>query len=605
MAKHSQEIRIEPDKPEAEKSWGERYLDKIKSNLGKMMPSSPALIQAERGAVASMVEPGELNASQIVMDVDFGETAIFSGDFAQTKPVKGIGKRAFALGVTLMGVLTGCNQSVETAPAVDIATGLPTEAPTEAVEPSVPAILTAVPAPTEGPATSEAPTEQVIDLIADTPPEFKSGSGGEVQGISEGDLNKLIAWEVYQKVYRDEVGPDTWDPNDGSFEADMLKYLEGRTDLEIMVKQDPGTGGILVAVATKSGDVQSVYWDFDNGVVANTNPMSLRPESERGLVPLSPGLTADFRFNTKDGHWYMFGVDKAGNAVEWFATDKATINNLADHWKDVEKPITDIPAWLDEQTAKYVSELGYESYQALLDDKVYGHGYDDVSRRSGTHPEVSWTYKSVYGYVVGTNAITLTPDSEYYKYGSVAHGILVAAEGSDGLAFVPCGFDANAEYAVICTDIFEGGQGHDPDYQPRQKLLSPESLDTLVGRRLIFRIVSQASQAPEKIEAEKQKLMVEKYESGYPAGYNQQIVQRGKWVDMFWQMVADDNLAPQLAERWWREGGGAKTSEELNKNRNGLALQQFYMKQFGVNSPFILVDLLADDNATIDDVGFR
>lgn len=173
--------------------------------------------------------------------------------------------------------------------------------------------------------------------VADTPPEFTTGFGGEVKGISQAEIDYLVAWETYQKIYREEVGANEWPAE--VFVAEMLKFIEGKSDTEVMVQQDQATGRVLVALVKTIGDQKGVYWDYKNGVLANTNPMSLDTDfsDDPGLVKLKPGLSPQFRFNPVDGHWYMFAVDKDGNAVEWFATDGASEDNQDKQWVEVPK----------------------------------------------------------------------------------------------------------------------------------------------------------------------------------------------------------------------------------------------------------------------------
>lgn len=171
---------------------------------------------------------------------------------------------------------------------------------------------------------------------ADTPPEFTTGFGGEVKGISQADIDGLVAWEVYQKIYRDQKGPETWASQE-DFVAAMLKFVDAKTGVDVIIQQDAGTGKLLVALVRTVGGEKSVYWDFHNDALANTNPMSLDADfsDEAGLITVSPGLTPAFRYNAVDGHWYMFGVDKDGKAVKWFSTAGTTIGNFNEKWVEV------------------------------------------------------------------------------------------------------------------------------------------------------------------------------------------------------------------------------------------------------------------------------
>lgn len=195
------------------------------------------------------------------------------------------------------------------------------------IEPSFPAFLLAYSSP---------------ETLADTPPELTSGFGGEVKGISQADIDYLVAWEVYQKLYREEQGPTVWSEEEflEKFVPEMLSYLDKKSGIELIVQQDADSGKLLVALVKKSGNTKSVYWDFDGSVLANTNPMSLDADfsDDPGLVHLKPGLSPQFRFNPVDGHWYMFAVDADGEAVEWFATSGATEDNQDKQWEEVEKP---------------------------------------------------------------------------------------------------------------------------------------------------------------------------------------------------------------------------------------------------------------------------
>jgi len=151
----------------------------------------------------------------------------------------------------------------------------------------------------------------------------------------------LVAWEVYQKLYRPEQGPTTWTEQEflEKFVPEMLSYLDKKSGVELIVQQDVGTGKLLVALVKKSGDTKSVYWDYDGEALANTNPMSLDNDfsDEPGFVKLKPGLSPQFRYNAVDGHWYMFAVDADGEPVEWLATNGATRENVDKQWVEVPK----------------------------------------------------------------------------------------------------------------------------------------------------------------------------------------------------------------------------------------------------------------------------
>ena len=107
----------------------------------------------------------------------------------------------------------------------------------------------------------------------------------------------------------------------------------------MIVQQDADTGKLLVALVRTVGSEKSVYWDFHNDALANTNPMSLDADfsDEAGFIKLNSELSPAFRYNAADGHWYMFGVDKDGNAKQWFLTAGTTIGNFDEKWVEVEK----------------------------------------------------------------------------------------------------------------------------------------------------------------------------------------------------------------------------------------------------------------------------
>lgn len=209
--------------------------------------------------------------------------------------------------------------------------------------PTVEATPSAVPTSTPAPFAPTLPEliEPRVNGTADTPPEFTTGFGGEVKGISQADIDYLVAWEVYQKLYRPEQGPTTWTEQEflEKFVPEMLAYLDKKSAVELIVQQDEGTGKLLVALVQKSGDTKSVYWDYDGEALANTNPMSLDADfsDEPGFVKLKPGLSPQFRYNALDGHWYLFAVDADGEAVEWLATNGATRENVDERWKEVPK----------------------------------------------------------------------------------------------------------------------------------------------------------------------------------------------------------------------------------------------------------------------------
>lgn len=210
-------------------------------------------------------------------------------------------------------------------------------APTIEATPQVVSTSTSTPAPFVP--TLPKLIEPRVNGIADTPPEYTSGFGGEVKGISQADIDYLVAWEAYQKLYREEQGPTIWSEEEflEKFVPEMLAYLDKKSGIELIVQQDAETGKLLVALVQKSGNTKSVYWDFDGSALANTNPMSLDADfsHDPGLIQLKPGLSPQFRFNPVDGHWYMFAVDADGEAVEWLATNGATKDNQNKQWEEV------------------------------------------------------------------------------------------------------------------------------------------------------------------------------------------------------------------------------------------------------------------------------
>ena len=144
-------------------------------------------------------------------------------------------------------------------------------ATTPTIESTPQAVSTSTPAPFVP--TLPNLIEPRVNGLADTPPEFTTGFGGEVKGISQAEIDYLVAWEVYQKMYRDEVGSNKW-PTE-VFVAEMLSYLDKKTSVDLIVQQDADTGRLLVALVKKVSNQTSVYWDFHNGAVANTNPMTI------------------------------------------------------------------------------------------------------------------------------------------------------------------------------------------------------------------------------------------------------------------------------------------------------------------------------------------
>jgi hypothetical protein len=339
-------------------------------------------------------------------------------------------------------------------------------------EPTIPSLLTADLAPSDS---------------ADTPPEFTAGFGGDVKGISEAELNLLKAWEIYQKVYRDEVGTKTWTTEE-EFVAEMLKFLSGKADLGVKVQQDADTGKVLVTVVKKADDESSVYWDFDNGALVNTNPMSVRAESKSGLVNLPKGTSSEFRYNAKDGHWYMFAVDAKGEAVDWFETNKATKDNLKDHFVKIEKVITDTGAWIQEVKDEVVTKYG--SWDAYLQAELVGNPDFDrmefsaslVGDPTGSFfaegkimKESEWVeLKSQQLRDLGFDKVRLAP---------------VAFEWSDGPTPVLIGSNSNKEYVqMVAYDVPAGGLLNVDGYK---MLKNADDFDKLVGEVRIFNVVGK------------------------------------------------------------------------------------------------------------------
>jgi len=312
--------------------------------------------------------------------------------------------------------------------------------------PTVEATPTAVPTSTPAPFAPTLPEliEPRVNGTADTPPEFTSGFGGEVKGISQADIDYLVAWEVYQKLYRPEQGPTTWTEQEflEKFVPEMLSYLDKKSDVELIVQQDAGTGKLLVALVKKSGDTKSVYWDYDGEALANTNPMSLDNDfsDEPGFVKLKPGLSPQFRYNAVDGHWYMFAVDADGEPVEWLATNGATRENVDGQWVEV----------VYEQTYSYLSsseKLG-AAVQELLENGACDVDVEDPVNRmhyaDGTpvpfgllqtekQGEVTWYYVS--GVLCQGSVNVGATDSNYSE--GVMPLVLIPGEKGNQIVITP------------------------------------------------------------------------------------------------------------------------------------------------------------------------
>jgi len=312
--------------------------------------------------------------------------------------------------------------------------------------PTVEATPSAVPTSTPAPFVPTLPEliEPRVNGTADTPPEFTTGFGGEVKGISQADIDYLVAWEVYQKLYRPEQGPTTWTEQEflEKFVPEMLAYLDKKSGVELIVQQNAGTGKLLVALVQKSGDTKSVYWDYDGEALANTNPMSLDADfsDEPGFVKLKPGLSPQFRYNALDGHWYMFAVDADGEAVEWLATNGATRENVDKRWVGV----------VYEPTYSYLSsseKLG-AAVQELLDNGACDVDVENPDNRmhyaDGTpvpfgliqtekQGEVTWYYVSG---VLCQGSVNVGATDSYF-YDGVMPLIMVPGERGKNVVITP------------------------------------------------------------------------------------------------------------------------------------------------------------------------
>ena len=299
----------------------------------------------------------------------------------------------------------------------------------------------------------------------------------------------------------------------------------------------------------------------------------------------------------------IIGLDAQGNQVKKYDLDEK-------EWQEIEKPITDIPAWLDDRSKTYwPGKYVVSDWNALLDKEVPSLGYDEINRKAA-HKEVGWYYSISSAEVLGVQKISFKDYPVLVKYGSDGYFLEVAAEGTGGDTpvgdvLVLCGVDAPTGYVPICTNMFKGAQGHGPNYMPEERFLTAESLQSLVGRRLKLKLVSQVSWAPEKVDETKQQLIADGFNSPYPAGYHEQIVLRGNGVDLFWSLVADPNNGPKMVEQYFREKGLNTIPEELQIQKNGLAMQAWILKQYVVKLPFVMVDLIAEYNVSADDIGFR
>lgn len=289
-------------------------------------------------------------------------------------------------------------------------------------------ITVAVPTSTPAPFAPTLPEliEPQANGTADTPPKFTSGFGGEVKGISQADIDYLVAWEVYQKLYRPEQGPTTWTEQEflEKFVPEMLSYLDKKSGVELIVQQDAGTGKLLVALVKQSGDTKSVYWDYDGEALANTNPMSLDNDfsDEPGFVKLKPDMSPHFIYNADDLHWYMFAVDADGEPVEWLATNGATRENVDKQWVEVPK-----------EPELFTLGCSLAVNEEMVKLKI-PEDYTKLLYADGTQVPMGFLGKEGSGYVfsgVVTNVLNLI-DHDPEHYNDLAKGVILNMVLPDG-----------------------------------------------------------------------------------------------------------------------------------------------------------------------------
>lgn len=167
------------------------------------------------------------------------------------------------------------------------------------------------------------------------PPEFSNeGRGGPIVGLSNEEIVEMKnqQWfRVYKQMYNVEGQEVLWN-NAEEFEAEMKKLAESRPELTI--NQNQSADGSAVITYIHNTATNSILWGFTNeGAVAFAEPHLTIQETRLGEVPLPQGLTPEFRYNTQDKHWYLFGVNAQGQGVMVFIADGATRDNLHDQWR--------------------------------------------------------------------------------------------------------------------------------------------------------------------------------------------------------------------------------------------------------------------------------
>jgi hypothetical protein len=167
------------------------------------------------------------------------------------------------------------------------------------------------------------------------PPAFTNeGRGGPIVGLSNEEIVKMQnqQWfRVYKQMNNVEGQEVLWN-NVADFDAEMKKLAESRPELTISQSQSANGSAVITYIHNTA--TNSVLWGFTSeGAVAFAEPHLTIQETRLGEVPLPQGLTPEFRFNTQDKHWYLFGVNAQGQGVMVFIADGATRDNLQDKWQ--------------------------------------------------------------------------------------------------------------------------------------------------------------------------------------------------------------------------------------------------------------------------------
>lgn len=264
----------------------------------------------------------------------------------------------------------------------------------------------------------------------------------------------------------------------------------------------------------------------------------------------------------------IFGVDAQGNQIEKFNIDSS-------QW---ETYITDIPAWLDERTQYWIEQGSYSSWQELVETKVMKQYRQEINT-------FGYWDKFVYG--------TSTFQAYVFEVVEMPDGTMqavVAVPFSTQAGLVELGIITTSGYVPMVTHFHEPRHGFDA-YDPKIKLDTPESLNQIEGKMMVFSMASQAASG--NIVEERLEFFLSGSNKNAKYMYRDLVLLRTEdQRDLFLQIALDPNNSPNLNNSITQEMyNELKTNHPKLLSTYGMAARAILvMDVISKSDPYIIAD---------------